>query len=335
MENKLNILVQSNDFYCPFCGVMLESLFYNNTDIEHITVYLISDNIGEENLKKVEELSKKYKRRIKIINGNPIGEMLKERGMPSYHGSNTAYYKLFASLYINDEIDRLLYLDSDLIIDGSLKELIDFDMDDNILAMAIDFVSENHKRNVGCSEKYYFNTGVILFDFTRWKRDKLTDKISDHIKNVHADYPIADQDILNIVLGESIACLDLKFNFYCPFLSEKNYNIMRISYGFEMFYSEDTVNQAMKQVCVYHCMPTLSSSRPWCRKSKHPVVEKWDKYLLQSPWKDFQKIDDNRSFMFKMQALLYSLLPKKLFAYVNSYVCAVLQNMRAKKSKLR
>lgn len=116
MKNRLNILCQSSDFYSPFCGVMLESLFYNNVDIEIIKVYLISDNITEVNLIKFEKLSQKYHREIQIIDGKEICKKLEQYNIKKYHNAYTVYFKLFALDYILDDINQLLYLDSDMLV---------------------------------------------------------------------------------------------------------------------------------------------------------------------------------------------------------------------------
>ena len=81
MTNTLNVLMQSDDFYCPFAGVALESLFSNNQDISEIHVYMISDEIKEINLKKLTDLSAKYNREITMIDGNEIGQMLASLGV--------------------------------------------------------------------------------------------------------------------------------------------------------------------------------------------------------------------------------------------------------------
>lgn len=334
MNNSLNILMQSSDFYCPFAGVAMESLFENNTDIESLTVYLISDNISDKNLEKINLLSQRFGRKIVIIDGNKISSMLSERDCPKYNNSYATYYKLLVAQFINDNIDRLLYLDSDLIIDGSLKELICLDMQESVLAMAIDVVSENHKRNINCSERNYFNAGVILFDFVKWKSEGYADKILDHFANIHADYPLVDQDILNIIMKGKICCMELKYNFNADFYLYKNYNMVKKVYGVELYYSEEDFYKALNEPVVYHCMATVTS-RPWYSGSKHSMVEKWDRYLLRSPWKDFKKPVDNRSFVFKVQGALYFILPRRAFAFINRNVTAFIQNRRAAKSKVR
>lgn len=332
--STLNILIQSSDFYSPFAGVTLESLFYNNKDIPQIQVFLISDGIKQSNLKKIDELSAKYNRKITIIDGKEIGEKLASLGVKKYRGeSYTNYYKVFADKFIPENVDKLLYLDSDLIIDGSLKPLTDFDMAGNVVAMAIEPVSKTHKSNIGVTGRYYFNTGVILFDMARWKSEKWSDKIMDHITNVHATYPLHEQDIMSVIMDGKIAILDLKYNFNTDFIRIKNFDLLKKIFDYDGYYSEKEYTDALDSSVVYHCMQYLTA-RPWVKGNKCPVSDKWDRYVEQSPWKGFQKIKDNRGFALKCQAFLFAVLPKNMFAFINRHITKHLQNKRASQNNI-
>lgn len=332
--NGLNILIQSSDFYCTFAGVTLESLFYNNRDIPEIQVFLISDGIKEPNLNRMRELSEKYNRKINIIDGKEIGEKLASLGVKKYRGESfTNYYKMFADSFIPESVDRLLYLDSDLIIAGSLRPLIDFDLAGNVIAMAIEPISVTHKSNIGVSGRYYFNTGVILFDMVRWKNEKWSEKFLHHISDVHATYPLHEQDILSVMMDGIITVLDLKYNFSTDFIRIKKYGLLKKIFDYDGYYSEEEFTDAYASIVVYHCMQYLSA-RPWVRGNKCPVSDIWDKYLEQSPWKGFQKIKDYRGFALKCQAFLFEVLPKNMFAFINRNVAKYLQNKRARQNKI-
>ncbi|MDE5994820.1 MAG: hypothetical protein K2G60_04825 [Oscillospiraceae bacterium] len=316
MSETLNILMQSSDFYCTFAGVALESLFENNTDIENITVYLISDNISDVNLKKINSISQEFNRKIVIIDGNEISLMLNELGCPQYHGSFAPYYKMFALNYISVDTGMLLYIDSDIIVNGSFKELIDFDMQGNPLAMVIDATGEVYKSFVGFGLGAYYNTGAILIDPVKWRDEGVSEKILYHITNVRSQYPIVDQDIINVVMKDHITCLPLKYNFNTDILLYKNEDTIKKFYGVDIFYSDDEIKKAKTEVVIYHCFGSITS-RPWCKKSKHPVTEKWDFYLARSPWHGYQKINDNRNMIFKIMYVFYKILPEGLFAFLS------------------
>lgn len=149
-SGTLNVLMASSDYHCPFAGVSLQSSFENNTDIEELNVYIISDNILKTNLDKLHSLFENFKREIFIIDGNKLSSKLKKLGCPKNRNAYVTYYKLFFLDFIPENVERLLYLDSDILVEGSLRPLIDIDLKDNIIGMCIDIASKIYKEKWVC-----------------------------------------------------------------------------------------------------------------------------------------------------------------------------------------
>ena len=61
---KLDILYLTDNNYATFAGVSITSLFMNNKNIDKITVYLIDDNISDENKKLFCQLAHDFNREI-------------------------------------------------------------------------------------------------------------------------------------------------------------------------------------------------------------------------------------------------------------------------------
>ena len=332
MKQNLNVLVQSSDFYCPFAGVMLTSLFENNKDVPKITVYYLGSNISDENMKKLNVLFQKYGREMIYIDGKQVDEMLRTYGTPMYRGSYSPYYKLFALDMINDDIDQLLYIDSDIIINNSLKSITDIDLNDKTLAMCYDLISEKYKQKLGITGGYY-NTGVILIDCKRWKENKCCSQIIDHMKNVHASYPIVEQDMLNILFNDSIQVLHLKYNLIADIMLYNDCDWVKSIYGIEKYYDRSTFDEALKSPAVIHCFAAVTN-KPWYKNSGHPVSELWDKYLKISPWKDFAYLEGKLAFKRVVNRVMYKTLPKSLYAFGVRNITDILLNIRLKKCGL-
>jgi len=317
MAEKLYILMQSSDFYAPSCGVALLSLFQNNVDIEEIMVYLISDNMGDENRLKIEKLAEDYKRKIIIFDGKKIDDVLTQRGLRTYHGTYTAYYKLFASMFIQENIGRLIYLDSDFIAIGSLKQLLEIDMQNCTLAMAIDCTSEVYKKIIKCKEKYYYNSGVVVFNWSKWKEGKYEEAILKHLAEIRNDYSLVDQDLLNLVVGNQIACLDLRYNFHIDCLNFPSASLMKRTFGIKNYYTEEQFRKSTGNPIIYHFCASAAVSRPWYIGSENPLNNMWNSYLLKSPWNNYKRCPENISVLHKIQRVLYKRLPSKIFAFLN------------------
>lgn len=314
--SELNILMQCSNYYAPFCGVTLQSLLQNNKEIGCINIFLISDKIDNGNLSKFYSLAQKFERNISIIDGSKIEAMLVASGVKKYHHSYTTYYKLFTSRFIQEDFEKILYLDSDIIINKSLKELMEVDISKHTLAMTLDWMNETYKKKLRFTGKYY-NGGVILFNLRKWRAEKWEEQVLNYLRYTQNNYLYADQDLLNIVLNGKIARLDMKWNINTDFLNIKQFDAIKSIYGIRDYYSEEEFEEAISNPVIFHCCAGATVSRPWFLHSRHPLESLWNAYLLESPWKAYIKENEKTSLLHKIQHVLYSFLPQRTFAMVN------------------
>jgi len=324
MDKELNILVQSSDYYAPFAGVMLTSLFENNLHLERITVYLMTADMSEKNRTRFHTLFQKYKRTLKFIDATEIDKLLEENHVPKYNNSFAAYYKIFAVSFIKEEIERLLYLDSDVLVNGSLSELTDYNLQGHILGMCIETQPERYKKVINCSALFYYNTGVILFDVKKWISDHCMEKVIEHIKTVRAMYPIADQDLLNVVFPNEIATIPQRYNLHTAALIFKDYNFFLAAYGLKSYYSEQEFYESAKNPVILHYLGPFHT-KPWFEDGTipakdWPAKDLWRQYLALSPWSDFVPLKHNIPFLSKAQHVLFKILPARLFTFIHRSV---------------
>lgn len=315
MEQNLNILVQSSEQYAPFAGVMITSLFENNKDIGNITVYLVTSDMQENNRRRFLTQAAQYHRVIKFLDSTKIDDFIKKNNAPQHNGSYAAYYKLFAISLIEDDIDRLIYLDSDLIINDSLLYLINLEFDNNVIAMSLDAMLSEYRQMINLHSANYYNTGVIVFDIKRWKSEKWIDKIIQHMTFIHASYPLTDQDILNLTLCGKIKTLPLTYNFNSGIWHYNDYHFFAASYGLKDYYSETEFIETHQKPIILHCMNTFGT-RPWYR-GDHAAKEVWSKYLKISLWNDYVYQTRRVSLLDKVQRFLFKFAPHWFFALIH------------------
>lgn len=314
MTKTLNILYQSNDYYAPITGVSMTSLMENNRDIDTLNFFVLDDKISEENKGKMQVVCDKYKRSLTFINTDKILETLKKLKVHPFKGTYTTYFKLIALNDLKLETDTILQLDGDTVIDGSLKDLCDIDLDGYICAATYDCTMNSYKNliDIPLTDRYY-NCGVLLISQKKWKSYKCTEKIIDHLKNVRQGYYTVDQDIINVLFRDKIKYLDLKYNFNSGFFiygveeSLKMYDLKP-----EYYNTKKEVEAAMKAPTLYHCMGAMTG-RPWEQDSIHPQNKIFDHYRAMSPWHDFEKVKVNRKKVFRIQRSLYLTLPRSLY----------------------
>lgn len=333
MSKELNVLVQSSDYFAPFAGVMLTSLFENNKDIDCLTVYFMTSDLSENNRKRFQILTEKYSREIKYIDTKKIDLFLKNNSMPLWHDSYATYYKIFALSNIEDKIDRLIYLDSDMIVTDSLSELINYDLGNNLLGMCLETLSPKYNKLIGLDSPYCYNAGMIIFDVKKWIKYGGTDKIIKYINTVHPVCLSAEQDLVNIVFQNKISTIPLKYNCCTQVFAFKNYNLLKKAYGVFSYYSENEVQSAKQKPAIIHCKG-FGGLYPWS-KGNHPNKKVWNIYKVISPWVDFPSSKCDMTVKDIMQRTLFAILPKNLYAIIHRSSINIYLIDRARKCGLQ
>ncbi len=312
----INILYQFNEKYVPYAGVSITSLLENNKDADDITIYLLGEGITDESKEKLIQQIGIYGRKGVFIDAAEVIDKMQALGLNGYRDSYATNIKMFVNQYIPESVERLLYIDCDTIVAGTIEKLFNMDMKDKPIAMVLDSMCMRHKQTVGFSKRdIYFNGGVVLFDMKNWRNQKCEERITDHIKNVRSHYMAPDQDILNIVLKEQIKVLDIKYNLQ-PFHMVYSYDQYKRFFGQPRYYSKKRIDNAKDNTAIYHTFRFLGEF-PWHKGSLHPATALFDKYMVNSLWKDYNKTETERNdIVFRIERSLYKLLPKSVFIVI-------------------
>ncbi len=310
---KLDVLYQFNEKYAPYAGISLTSLFENNRAFENITVYVFAEDVTEYSMDLFNKLVQKYGRKICFIDTKEIIKEMQDLGIPKYRGSYTTNMKMFAPKYMSKEVNRLLYLDSDTIICGSLEKLITIDMESKPIAMVLDSLGIKHKVIVGLKkEDAYYNGGVMLFDIEQWNKSRCTERIVAHAKHVRAHYICPDQDLINVVLHGEIKRLGAEYNFQ-PIHSAYTYNQYYKYFGYQNYYSSKELIWALQHLKILHTFRYLGEF-PWHKDNLHPHTPYFNKYMAISLWSNYKKEEtDWNGLTFKFERWLYRHLPRTFF----------------------
>lgn len=313
---KINVLYQFNDAYAPYAGVSIVSLFENNRDIEDLYVYIIGDKISSENKCILQETAQDYHRSLIFLDAAPIIHRLKELNVPQYRGSHATNMKLFLPDILDSSVERILYIDADTAVIGSIRSLENFNMNGCPIAMAYDSLGRRHALQIGLQSKdAYFNAGIILIDLKQWKIDKCTQRIIDHVQKVRAHYMAPDQDLLNIVLKGQITVLPPEYNFQ-PVHYRYKTNLYQRMLAPQIYYSPEALTSASSAPVILHFFRFLGEF-PWNQNSSHPYRDIFSQYLSLSKWKDKYKPKPTQSnWIFRLEKIFYRFLPDCIFLFI-------------------
>lgn len=246
----MNILVTINKNYLNILFTMLNSLKTNNKNTD-ITVYIVSNDVNDEDLTLFfNELKMEYKLiryKDEILDNAPTSKRY-----PS-----VIYYRLLAANYLPTYLDRILYLDPDLVVLKDLSKLYNMDFKDNYYIGASNVKKVlrkfNEIKNKAPKDSIYLNNGVLLINLNLLrKRNNLSKEIYDYIVKNKLTLFLPDQDILQALYGNKVIQVDnLLYN-----LSDRTIN----RYNFSHRTNKIDLNWVDKNCYIIHY---FGRNKPW------------------------------------------------------------------------
>lgn len=275
-KKTINILCATDDNYVPYCGIMLTSLFENNRE-EQVNVYVIIDKpLSPANSKRFQRLAAKYGQNIEMVMiDKTVLSQFPTKGMDYW--SIAMYYRIFAADLLPKDVHRLLYLDCDIIVTGSLQSLMDMDMTGDAVGVVGDIFKgfdDCYERLRYPKEKFYFNSGVLLINLDVWREQRICQQCMDYLLHNYEKLFANDQDVLNAVLRDKKMVLPISYNYQIQF---------RKKYFFEQYNEafQQEILSVNQPVVIHYAAPI----KPWnCLYFKKPFKKEWWHYCHKSPW---------------------------------------------------
>ena len=227
---------------------------------------------------------------------------------------------MFIGELLPDSIERVIYLDSDTVVEGSLEELWNLDLEEYYEAAVDDCLSKKYRKLVHLSgEGVYCNNGVLLLNLKKFRDENIIDIFIEFVKKYEGYFVFNEQTILNSVFENKIKVLPLKYNVYTLVYALEYKQLMRLRKPYKYSYSEEEYMLARANPCITHytgCF--MVNKRPWIQGSEHPHIKAYLKYKAISPWKDEKLWSDNRGVIDKVIERIIKYLPINLVIAIAS-----------------
>lgn len=275
----MNILLTFDNNYTQHAGVVITSFLANNEG-NHV-IYIISDYISQDNQKLLSAITSSRECHIHFlfIDNNTTKSFPIGKGMANNYVTIATYFRLFITEVLPKSIDKILYLDSDIIINQPIDDLWNCHFENRKCIMALEEMQVLSQE--GCKRlKYptifsYFNAGVLLLDLHELKNVYSLGKAIDFMNS--NDIKFHDQDVLNGLLYDKKQFMELRFNVMDSFLI-KNADLPKR-------YKNQTAS--LYRPAIIHFSGPI---KPWHKESKNPYTYKYYEYLKLTPWKDYLPI---------------------------------------------
>lgn len=283
-SRELHIVYASDDRFAEILGVSLVSLYENNADMDEIHIYVLDSGISNANKKRLCSVCGQYNREvIRFISARDISKIL-SMNVNTDRGSLSQYARLFVSRDLPEALERVLYLDCDIIINDSLYDLWNLDLKGKTIAALKDAFSKQYRKNIELQPNdVMFNSGVMLIDMKNWKEKHVEQKLLSFIRRHNGVIQQGDQGALNAMLSKDTYCFHPRFNSITIFY-DFTYEEMLVYRKPVDFYSKKDVKSAVEHPVIIHYATSFTSTRPWIEGSRHRYKDRWLYYKSKSPW---------------------------------------------------
>jgi len=278
-KEKIHITVCLDKGFVMPTGVMMYSVCVNNIDVDIDFHILIDESVTEKDQQDLKDTIYNYhgKRIIfySVKNNSVLSFPLNRADL-----TRASYYRLFLSDILPSTINKVLYLDGDIIVRHSLMPLWHTDLNSYAVGAAIDVdegLRNRYNRLQYPFEKGYFNAGVLLINLKYWRDNNIVKEFVEYLNNYPERIDNEDQDVMNVVLQDIKQSIHVKYNFQTGFLRKVR--------GWNYCEHESEVNIGMQDPVIVHFS---ERRKPWRTDLRypHPYKNTFLKYQGQTKWKN-------------------------------------------------
>ena len=219
----MNIVCCVDDKYISHTTTMLTSLILNTKKKTNINIYIVYKKLDTENIRKMVESIKPFG--VSVIFKHCRGLDTTNFNKRSYI-TETAYLKLEIPELL-DNIDKVIYIDGDIIINNDIQELWEIDVSDYYLAAALDY-NKKFATELGIPDTLYFNSGLMIMNLVKCREKEFRERCLEFLLSPLNPRNTCDQDVLNYATQQNFKKISSEWNYLISnqfLLSKLNYNI--------------------------------------------------------------------------------------------------------------
>jgi lipopolysaccharide biosynthesis glycosyltransferase len=249
----MEVLCACDERYLPHAAAMLCSLLENNTVSK---IHLFQSSIPKSERDKLEKFVGKYGSTIRFYEM----KLSDFEGLPIDKWASAAvYFRLLAPRFLPADLEKVLYLDTDLIVRHPLSDLWNTNVEGHALAAAPHDADEDHMREaLGLPEGTpYFNSGVLLMNLRFWNEHNVVANAISFVRNNPERIQYWDQDALNATLVGQWLSLPISWNY-------RNWR-----------------KESVKEPVIVHFAGDI---KPWHWMDRNPFRYAYRTYRNKTPW---------------------------------------------------
>jgi lipopolysaccharide biosynthesis glycosyltransferase len=205
----MHIVTASDNNYVPGVFVLIASVIRHNP---HARFTVLITDWSDVNMAKMVSFSQRLGVQVDMV--EITAEAMAALPITRSHLTRSTYARLFIPTLLT-EADRIIYMDCDMVVTGSLREAWECDLGGYILAAArCPTPTHAFARAIDLPSNQYFNAGFLVFSLNAWREEHFAEKCLASVTAPGCAYLSQDESALNDHARGRVNYLPSGFNFY-------------------------------------------------------------------------------------------------------------------------
>lgn len=275
-----------DDRYAMPFAVMIRSLTAHISDQTRLMIYVLTKGLSDTEKSKL--LDSLDSNRVDIVWVH-VDEGIFQKAKMSNHASQAAYYRIMLADLLPQDLEKVIYLDPDLIVLDNLEQLWDLKLNDHyVLAVPEQgadcmYVSSalglpNYQELGFPANQQIFNTGVLVVNLLKWRQNKIGLRAIDYLNKNREIIRWWDQDCLNAVIGVQWGAMSFRWNILSQLFLNPSWDTGPVKNRKEFL-------SLLTDPAVIHFN---TNSKPWHKRCLHPYSKVFRHFLNQTKWAGYR-----------------------------------------------
>ncbi|MBF0409948.1 MAG: glycosyltransferase family 8 protein [Candidatus Riflebacteria bacterium] len=261
MEQMINVVFCMDSNYTQHAAAALVSLLMHNKPSE-LKIFIVSSQISKEDSGRLKAVADRFNTEFdfRYLDKKTLPKLKKH-----LHMTEATYYRLLLPELLT-EINKVIYLDSDTLIETNLHELWNTDLE-NFGVAGYDEEKDFQTQRLDLEPDFYINAGILVINLSFWRENSISLKCFDWLKKNPDKNLLLDQDAINSVLKFKKTRIGLKWNL-----------------GPASFEDRKILENYPERILHFG-----APIKPWHKCYDFDLQDLYRKYISYTPWKNLFK----------------------------------------------
>lgn len=274
----MNIVLATDDNYIQHCAVTIVSILENNP--KGVNIYILHEGLCENSIHILEDEVHPYDSELQFVyvDKNIIDAFPMPKQGHLSHISRATYYRLLMADIMPPEVEKVIYLDCDLVVNDKLDDFWAIDITGYSIAGCVQIGAGCEALRLGYPQKYgYINAGVLLINLSYWREINASKLLVEYLAAHYDKIIFHDQDALNANFYDKCLHIDQRWNMNngtfgdIDVRCDKEGNVIVNNYDAE----KANIRRYQENPSILHYSARI---KPWDSRCTHPKLDLYYDY---------------------------------------------------------